>query len=109
MNTQQIATSKRSNDMLLTAQNAGLTPYMLGAVDAGCGRDCTPAEYYIWAGDMAEYRQGYNDQAQDMHAEQHFGLMLTAMVGSTELAQLMDTLDYEQDMLDREYHARGLW
>lgn len=109
MNAQQIATTKRSNNILLAAQNAGLTPYMLGAVDAGCGRECTPCEYYIWAGDVAEYRQGYNDQAQDMHAEQHFGLMLGAMVGSDELAQMIDTLDYEQDVLDREWHSRGGW
>lgn len=90
MNAQQIATSTAPSPHLLDAINAGLSPYMLGALDAGCGRERTPGEYYIWAGDIAEYNEGYADEAQDA-------------------AHMQDTREYEQDILDRQYHSRGGW
>lgn len=89
--TQQIATQPHSG--LLDAINAGLSPFMLGALDAKCGRACTPSEYYIWAGDILEYREGYNAEVNEMTAAAHRA----------------DTIDYINDMLDREWHSRGMW
>lgn len=42
---------------------AGLTPLMIGALDAAAHRACLPEAYSPWDGDQAEYSEGYRLEA----------------------------------------------
>lgn len=55
-----------------------------------------------------EWREALDAEiaAQDT-AEERFGLMLGAMIGADELAQLLDTVDYENSMDEAEWIRRG--
>lgn len=63
----------------------------VGRDDAELGLPCQPLAHYIRLGDIEAYIVGWKDATATLHAE----------LGETE--------DYEEDMLDREYHARGMW
>ena len=45
--------------------------------------------------------------AQHDTAEGRFGLMLGAMVGTEDMANMLDTLEYEEDIVEREYRHQG--
>lgn len=85
-------------------------PYAVGYMEAEQGQPCEPLTHYARLGDIEQYICGHKDAPQAMDAAaQRFGLMLGAMVGTEELVRLLDTVDYEQDILDREDHSRGGW
>lgn len=103
------------------AIEAGLSPLMIGALDATTRRPCKPEDYYIWDGDLAEYAEGYRQQADEMRAQAYAAIEATyealfAPVAVDDHQFALDLFDYEaeaddleDDMLDREFHARGMW
>jgi hypothetical protein len=64
-----------------------LAPYDVGCIDAQKGEACEPLTHYARLGDIEMYLIGYHDATTTIEA----------------------ALDYEEDQLDREYHARGMY
>lgn len=62
-------------------------PELLGRFDCEMGNPCDPTRYYAKLGEIEQYIIGFKD---------------------TE-AILGDTLDYESDMADRDFWAKGAW
>lgn len=62
-------------------------PYFIGWLHAEAGKPCNAYEHYIRLGDIAQYELGWQDAT----------------------IAIAEAVDYEEDMLDREYHARGSW
>lgn len=64
-----------------------VTPAYVGMMDYDEGLECDPTRHsYMKVTDCEAYIASYKDKA-----------------------QMDDTLEYEEDMLDREHHMRGLW
>ena len=104
--------------------------YRIGMMDAIDGKmGCTPEMYFVVREDMREYCRGYESVAgptlttqqflsdsqrvayveaiAPMPAGEKFGLMLGAMVGTEDLANMPDTLEYESAIEDQEWIRRG--
>lgn len=64
-----------------------MSAYDVGCVDAEKGEPCQPLVHYAKLGDIEQYICGHKDAT----------------------AAIQYALDYEEDQLDREYHARGQW
>lgn len=113
---------------------AGLSPYMLGALDAERGELCVPEMYFTKRGQMCEYAEGHESvkgatplsrqllgpvtdamseraQAAGEAAEagRRFAAMLTAMVGKDEIQAVIELADLQEGMADNEFWARGQW
>ena len=73
------------------------SPYLLGKMDAEDGEPCIPESYYVWTNQMHDYARGYASVA---------GQTLTTR---QVLGELEATIDYEDNMLDREFWASGNW
>lgn len=65
-----------------------IEPELMGRYDAEMGNPCNPTKYYAKLGEVEAYKVGYE----------------TAKAVLDELVQ-----DYVDDMLDREFWARGWW
>ena len=52
-------------------------------------------------------RAEYAEAIATLSPRERFGLMLGAMVGEDELANMLDAVDYENDILDRQFWAEG--
>lgn len=81
-----------------------LSPYMLGVLDAERGEVACPEMYFTQRGQMCEYCEGFEAVAGATLTTRHF---LPPIL--TDAQMQAETDDYESDMLDREYHARGAW
>lgn len=86
-----------SPDFVVAIQDAHaadfVTPFMLGCLDAQAGEIACPEMYYIKRGDMLAYCEGFESIA---------GRTLTT-------AQFLEPQELAEDMMDREWHARGMW
>lgn len=85
-----------------------MTAFDLGVLDAECGNLCVPEQFFARMADMVEYAKGHESVVgctplsnQIMGRVDKRQLTLAEMEAETE--------DYESDILDREYHARGQW
>jgi len=63
------------------------TPEEIGRMDFDEGLDADPTRHYAKLGDMDAYELGYRQGYREAE----------------------DTAEYEDDILDREYHASGNW
>ena len=106
-------------------------PYMWGAQDAAAGLACVPEMQWVRRTDQVEYAAGYASVAGDTYVTRQF-LGGPAPVTAADIEATIDAIfapvvvddsesaldlfdyeaeadEYEEDMLDREYHARGGW
>lgn len=115
---------------VLSILEADISPYMLGVLDAERGELCVPEAYFIRRGQMCEYAEGYEAVAgRTLTTDWFLGPRTT--VSPAEIEATLDAVfapvvddsqleldlfdyeaelaDYQEDMLDREYHASGAW
>jgi hypothetical protein len=83
-----------------TAPPAHSVAWHLGRLDASNGVMACPELLYADRPKQVEYCEGYASFA---------GPTLTTEQFLSQAEIDADTDDYESDMLDREYHARGGW
>lgn len=62
-------------------------PELMGRFDAEMGKPCEPTQHYIKLGEIEAYIIGWKDATALLH----------------------ETLEYEDDIADREWHSRGMW
>lgn len=108
MNTNIIAPSPvaRQLEFVTAALEADLTPYMLGVLDAEKGEICCPEAYFIWEGDLLAYVEGYEEvKGENATSKQIKGIVSRRILTDAQIEVEAD--EYEEDMLDREYHMRG--
>ncbi len=122
----------RQPDFLVAASDAGLSPYMLGVLDAERGELCVPEMYFTKRGQMCEYAEGYEsvagetvttrqvlDKPQALNADEiavdasvaagRFSAMLVAMVGDDEMHAMIELADLREGREDNEFWSRGQW
>lgn len=125
----------RQPSFVAAASDAGLTPFMLGALDAQRGELCVPEMYYTKRGQICEYAEGFEsvkgrtmlsgqllsglvtdamiDQAQAAgerdEAAHRFATMLTAMIGDDEMRAVVELNDLQEGMADNDFWASGRW
>ncbi len=74
-------------------------PYTFGTADATHGAGFCPEMYFSHPLDMRDYALGYEAITGPTFATAQF----------TDAEIEAEAEDYEEDMLDREWHARGQW
>jgi hypothetical protein len=83
-----------------TARIVNSQAFRLGTLDAQLSELCVPEMYYRHPVDLRDYCAGYAATAGHNITTRYF-------LPDAEAQALAE--DYEEDMLDREYHARGSW
>jgi hypothetical protein len=73
--------------------------YNFGCTDATSGNACVPEMVFIRRADQVEYALGFESITGPT--------LTTAQFTDAQIAA--EAEDLEEDMLDREYHARGMW
>ncbi len=80
-------------------QTSSTIAYTFGNADARHGASFCPEMYFTHKADKREYALGYEVITGPTFATAQF----------TEAEIIAEAEDLEEDMLDREYHARGMW
>jgi hypothetical protein len=73
--------------------------YTFGTADARHGASFCPEMYFVRHEDKCQYAAGYESITGPTFATAQF----------TDAEIVAEAEDLEEDMLDREYHARGMW
>ncbi len=83
----------------IVPQTSSTLAYTFGQQDAQAGKTLCPEAIFIQRSQQVDYALGYEAVA---------GVtVFTAQFTDAEI--VAEAEDYEEDMLDREYHARGMW
>ncbi len=83
----------------IVAQTSSTVAYTFGTADAKHGASFAPEMYFTNRLDKREYALGYESVTGPTFATVQF----------TDAEIIAEAEDLEEDMLDREYHARGMW
>lgn len=107
-------TAVRQPEFVVAHTSECVSPYMMGVLDAQAGELCVPEMYYTQRGQMCEYAEGYEAVAgKTLLSTQILGTgpVTDAQIDAAqEQAELdMETVEYIEDQLDREFWARGQW
>ncbi len=83
----------------IVPQTSSTIAFTFGQADANSGKPCVPEMIFIQRRDQAEYAKGYEAITGPTFATAQF----------TEAEIVAEAEDYEEDMLDRQWHSRGQW
>ena len=94
---QHTAQSTTTRQAFTAALLASATPFLVGVITAEKGEAFAPEAFFIRDGDMMEFTEGFE-----------------LVRGENEITRdfkrgIVEAIDLEDDMADREYHARGMW
>lgn len=76
---------------------ANATPYVVGIVTAEKGEAFAPEQFFVWDGDMLEYTEGFELVRGESDITRDFK------------RSIAEAVDYEDDILDREWFRKGQW